>query len=180
MYVKYLTSETRQQLTALLCKYQAGELWRIEYASAALELIRAEIKAYVNGKPVEYGAADIDLSPSLIIDKAGERANYLRYARLASEVEYLGEIAAGIAAEIENERSSRKMRYENISNPQQTMLAALGDIAARKQQIRDAVAILGNLIQHEGHVEGVELLKLFSASAALVTIVEILDEALPE
>lgn len=72
------------------------------------------------------------------------------------------------------------MRYENISNPQQTMLAALGDIAARKQQIRDAVAILGNLIQHEGYVEDVPLLKLFEASAALVTIVEILDEALPE
>ena len=72
------------------------------------------------------------------------------------------------------------MRYENISNPQQTMLAALGDIAARKQQIRDAVAILDNLVQHEGHVEDVDLLTLFSASAALVTIVEILDEALPE
>lgn len=72
------------------------------------------------------------------------------------------------------------MRYENTSNPQQTMLAALGDIAARKQQIRDAVAILGNLIQHEGHVEDVPLLKLFEAEAALITIAEILDEALPE
>lgn len=72
------------------------------------------------------------------------------------------------------------MRYENISNPQQTMLAALGDIAARKQQIRDAVAILYNLVQHEGYVEDVPLLKLFEASAALSTIVEILDEALPE
>lgn len=72
------------------------------------------------------------------------------------------------------------MRYENISNPQQTMLAALGDIAARKQQIRDAVAILNNLVQHEGYVKDVPLLKLFEASAALVTIVEILDEALPE
>ena len=72
------------------------------------------------------------------------------------------------------------MRYENISNPQQKMLAALGDIAERKKQIRDAVAIIDNLVQHEWHVEGAELLKLFSASAALVTIVEILDEALPE
>lgn len=60
------------------------------------------------------------------------------------------------------------------------MLAALGDIAARKQQIRDSVAILGNLIQHEGHVEDALLLKLFEAEAALITIVEILDEALPE
>lgn len=150
-----------------------------EYASAALELIRAEIKAYVSGKPIEDGAADIDLS-SPVIDSAYCRADSLRNARLARETEYLGEIAAGIAAEIENERSSRKMRYENISNPQQTMLAALGDIAARKQQIRDAVAILGNLIQHEGYVEDVPLLKLFEAEAALITIVEILDEALPE
>ena len=72
------------------------------------------------------------------------------------------------------------MRYANISNPQQTMIAALGDIAARKKQIRDAVAILDNLVTNEGHVEDVDLLTLFSASAALVTIVEILDEALPE
>lgn len=178
MYVKYLTPETRQQLTTLLCQYRGEKLGRIEYASAALELIRAEIKAYVSGKPIEDGAADVDLS-SPVIDDAKNRAEYLRNGRLASETEYLGEIAAGIAAEIENERS-KQMRYENISNPQQTMLAALGDIHARKQQIRDAVAILDNLVQHEGHVEGVELLKLFSASAALVTIVEILDEALPE
>lgn len=178
MYVKYLTPETRQQLTMLLCQYRGEKLGRIEYASAALELIRAEIKAYVSGKPIEDGAADVDLS-SPVIDDAKNRAEYLRNGRLASETEYLGEIAAGIAAEIENERS-KQMRYENISNPQQTMLAALGDINARKQQIRDAVVILDNLVQHEGHVEGVELLKLFSASAALVTIVEILDEALPE
>ena len=72
------------------------------------------------------------------------------------------------------------MRYEAFNTPEQTMLAALGDIAARKQQIRDAGSILGNLIQHEGHVEDVPLLKLFEASAALSTIVEILDEALPE
>lgn len=98
---------------------------------------------------------------------------------MAKETEYLGEIAAGIAIDIDNERS-KKVRYATIDNPQQTMLAALGDIAARKQQIRDAVAILYNLVQHEGHVEGVELLKLFSTSAALVTIVEILDETLPE
>ena len=178
MYVKYLTPETRQQLTTLLCQYRGEKLGRIEYASAALELIRAEIKAYVSGKPIEDGAADIDLS-SPVIDDTYNRADSLRNARLAKETEYLGEIAAGIATEIENERN-KQMRYENISNPQQTMLAALGDIAARKQQIRDAVSILGNLIQHEGHVEDVPLLKLFEAEAALLTIVEILDEALPE
>lgn len=72
------------------------------------------------------------------------------------------------------------MRYEAFNTPEQTMLAALGDIAARKPQIRDAVSILGNLIQHEGHVDNVPLLKLFEAEAALITIVEILDEALPE
>lgn len=129
-------------------------------------------------KPIENGAADVCLS-SPVIDEAKNRAEYLRNKRLVSETEYLGEIAAGIAIEIDNERS-KQMRYANISNPQQTMLAALGDINARKQQIRDAVAILDNLVQHEGHVEDVPLLKLFSASAALVTIVEILDEALPE
>lgn len=178
MYVKYLTPETRQQLTTLLCQYRGEKLGRIEYASAALELIRAKIKEYVSGKPIENDAADIDLS-SPVIDDAYNRANSLRNARLANETEYLGEIAAGIAVEIENERS-KQMRYENIGNPQQTMLAALGDIAARKQQIRDAASILGNLIQHEGHVEDVPLLKLFEAEAALITIVEILDEALPE
>lgn len=178
MYVKYLTPETRQQLTTLLCQYRGEKLGRIEYASAALELIRAEIKAYVSGKPIEDGAADIDLS-SPVIDSAYCRADSLRNARLARETEYLGEIANGIATKIENERS-KKVRYANSLNPQQTMLAALGDIAARKKQIRDAVAILDNLVQHEGHVEGVDLLTLFSASAALVTIVEILDEALPE
>lgn len=178
MYVKYLTPETRRQLTTLLCKYRAEELGRIEYASAVLALIRAEIKAYVGGKPIENGAADIDLS-SPVIDDAYNRADSLRNARLAKETEYLGAIAAGIAIEIDNERS-KKVRYATIDNPQQTMLAALGDIAARKQQIRDAAAILDNLVQHEGHVENVDLLTLFSASAALVTIVEILDEALPE
>lgn len=178
MYVKYLTPETRQQLTTLLCQYRGEKLGRIEYASAALELIRAEIKAYVSGKPIENGAADIDLS-SPVIDDAKNRAEYLRNGRLASETEYLGEIAAGIAIDIDNERS-KKVRYATIDNPQQTMLAALGDIAARKQQIRDAVSILGNLIQHEGHVDNVPLLKLFEAEAALITIVEILDEALPE
>lgn len=178
MYVKYLTSETRQQLTTLLCQYRGEKLGWIEYASAALGLIRVEIRAYVSGKPIEDGAADIDLS-SPVIDEAYGRANHLRNARLAKETEYLGEIAAGIAAEIENERS-KKVRYATIDNPQQTMLAALGDIAARKPQIRDAVSILGNLIQHEGHVDNVPLLKLFEAEAALITIVEILDEALPE
>lgn len=178
MYVKYLTPETRQQLTTLLCQYRGEKLGRIEYASAALELIRAEIKAYVSGKPIENGAADIDLS-SPVIDDAKNRAEYLRNGRLASETEYLGEIAAGIAIDIDNERS-KKVRYATIDNPQQTMLAALGDIAARKQQIRDAVSILGNLIQHEGHVDNVPLLKLFEAQAALSTIIEILDEALPE
>lgn len=178
MYVKYLTPETRQQLTTLLCLYRGEKLGRIEYASAALELIRAEIKAYVSGKPIEDGAADIDLS-SPVIDDAYNRADSLRNARLAKETEYLGEIAAGIAIDIDNERS-KKVRYATIDNPQQTMLAALGDIAARKQQIRDAVAILDNLVTNEGHVENVDLLTLFSASAALVTIVEILDEALPE
>lgn len=123
--------------------------------------------------------ADICLS-SPVIDSAYCRADSLRNARLARETEYLGEIANGIAIEIENERSSRKMRYENINNPQQTMLAALGDIAARKQQIRDAGEILDNLLQHNGHVEDVPLLKLFEAQAALSTIIEILDEALPE
>lgn len=178
MYVKYLTPETRQQLTTLLCQYRGEKLGRIEYASAALELIRAEIKAYVSGKPIENDAADIDLS-SPVIDDAKNRAEYLRNGRLASETEYLGEIAAGIAIDIDNERS-KKVRYATIDNPQQTMLAALGDIAARKQQIRDAVSILGNLIQHEGHVDNVPLLKLFEAQAALSTIIEILDEALPE
>lgn len=143
-----------------------------------LALIRAKIKAYVGGKPIENGAADVDLS-SPVIDDAKNRADYLRNGRLATETEYLGSIAAGIAMDIDNERS-KKVRYANILNPQQTMFAALGDIAERRKQIRDAVAIIDNLVQHEGHVEDVDLLTLFSASAALVTIVEILDEAVPE
>lgn len=117
MYVEFLTQEIRDEMRELTESFEAYMARPIEYDQyesanrhylrEVLALIRNNIKAYVNGEPVGTFHQIVSID-SDFVRKAKERADYFIRVKLATPVEYLGEIAAALAYELDEKQEETK------------------------------------------------------------------------
>lgn len=118
MYVEFLTQETAKKIRETTVSFDAYTLLHPMsyddycavhryYLREVLALIRKNIKAYVNGEAVEtfYATVIID---SETVSKMQDRAEYFIRAKLFEPVEYLGEIAAALAHELDEKQGETK------------------------------------------------------------------------
>lgn len=118
MYVDFLTKDVRDRMHELTDSFQAYtistpmeydyyELVNRVYLRKVLALIRENIKAYVKGEPVSKFFQEIDIDSDRVTE-AENRAKGLLNAKLIKPVEYLGEIAAALAYELNEKQEETK------------------------------------------------------------------------
>lgn len=118
MYVDFLMQDVHdrmRELTDSFLEYQARTPMEYEqyeivnrvYLRELLALIRENIKAYVKGEPVSKFFQEIDIDSDRVTE-AENRAKGLLNARLIKPVEYLGEIAAALAYELNEKQEETK------------------------------------------------------------------------
>lgn len=111
MYVEFLREETAKKIREMSVSFDAYTLLHPmgycdylavhkSYLREVLALIRENIKAYVNCEAVETFHAEIIIE-SETVSKMKNRAEYFIRTKLFKPVEYLGEIAAALAYELD-------------------------------------------------------------------------------
>lgn len=118
MYVEFLTQETAKKIREMTVSFDAYTLLHPmsyddycavhrSYLREVLALIRKNIKAYVNGETVETFYAEIIVDYETV-SKMKDRAEYFIRVKLFKPVEYLGEIAAALAYELDEKQEETK------------------------------------------------------------------------
>nr|DAS32281.1 MAG TPA: hypothetical protein [Caudoviricetes sp.] len=118
MYVEFLKEETAKEIRELTESFDAYTLLHPmsyddycavhrSYLREVLALIRKNIKAYVNGDAVETFHATVIID-SETVSKMQDRAEYFIRVKLFKPVEYLGEIAAALAHELDEKQEATK------------------------------------------------------------------------
>lgn len=118
MYVDFLKEETAKKIREMSVSFEAytllhpmayGDYLAVHksYLREVLALIRENIKAYVSGEAVETFHAEIIID-SGIVSKMQGRAEYFIRVKLFKPVEYLGEIAAALAYELDEKQEETK------------------------------------------------------------------------
>lgn len=118
MYVEFLTEEICDEMREMTESFDSYTLLHPmsyddycavhrSYLREVLALIRKNIKTYVNGEAVETFHAEI-IVDSETVSKMQDRAEYFIRVKLFKPVEYLGEIAAALAYELNEKQEETK------------------------------------------------------------------------
>lgn len=118
MYIDFLKKDVSDEIRELTESFDAYTLLHPmsyddycavhrSYLRELLALIRKNIKAYVNGEAVETFHATVIID-SETVSKMQDRAEYFIRVKLFKPVEYLGEIAAALAYELDEKQEETK------------------------------------------------------------------------